>query len=152
MTLQIANVSCVAIGGRAIMIEGPPGSGKTSLALSLIDRGAQLVGDDAIELTGSDGPPLAGPVPQIAGKIEVRNVGIVELPTTRAPLALILSLGDDAERYPLAIAERTVMGAAIPSLKFRPGDAIQALRAEYALEKHGLPLRPSPSSGAKDKS
>ena len=48
MTATLANVSCVAIGGRGVLIEGAPGSGKSSLALALIDRGAALVGDDGV--------------------------------------------------------------------------------------------------------
>ena len=46
----LANVTGVAIGGRVLLIEGPPGAGKSSLALALIDRGATLVGDDAVTL------------------------------------------------------------------------------------------------------
>ena len=47
----LANVTAVAIGGRALLIDGPPGSGKSSLALALIDRGALLIGDDAVHLS-----------------------------------------------------------------------------------------------------
>src|SRR3546814_11755709 len=46
--------SAVAIGGRAVLIIGPPGSGKTSLALALIDRGATLIGDDGVALARRD--------------------------------------------------------------------------------------------------
>ena len=42
--------TAVEIGGRALLIEGPPGSGKSSLALALIDRGARLIGDDSVML------------------------------------------------------------------------------------------------------
>lgn len=41
---SLHQATCVAIGGRGVLIEGLPGSGKSSLALALIDRGAQLVG------------------------------------------------------------------------------------------------------------
>lgn len=47
--------TCIAIGGRALLIEGPPGSGKSSLALSLIDRGAMLIGDDSVLLEARHG-------------------------------------------------------------------------------------------------
>ena len=94
----IANVTVVAVAGRAIMLEGPPGSGKTSLALALIDRGAKLVGDDGVGLDRRGALITASPPPHTAGKIEIRNVGIVEMPAVEAPLALILSLDPAAER------------------------------------------------------
>ncbi|MEC7624982.1 MAG: aldolase, partial [Pseudomonadota bacterium] len=78
--------------------------------------------------------------------VEIRNVGIVEMPTTHGPVALILTLDPAAARFPLAIAERTLAGIAVPTLPFVPGDAVQALRAEAALQRHGLPL---PKAGEK---
>ncbi|KZX53559.1 serine kinase [Erythrobacter sp. HI00D59] len=142
----LANVTGVAIGGRVLLIEGPPGAGKSSLALALIDRGATLVGDDAVTLDRRGEAVHALPPPTTAGLVEIRNVGIVEMPTTHGPVALILTLDPAAARFPLAIAERTLAGIAVPALPFVPGDAVQALRAEAALQRHGLPL---PKAGEK---
>ena len=142
----LANVTGVAIGGRVLLIEGPPGAGKSSLALALIDRGATLVGDDAVTLDRRGEAAYALPPPTTAGLVEIRNVGIVEMPTTHGPVALILTLDPAAARFPLAIAERTLAGIAVPALPFVPGDAVQALRAEAALQRHGLPL---PKAGEK---
>ena len=142
----LANVTGVAIGGRVLLIEGPPGAGKSSLALALIDRGATLVGDDAVMLDRRGEAVHALPPPNTAGLVEIRNVGIVEMPTTHGPVALVLTLDPAAARFPLAIAERTLAGIAVPALPFVPGDAVQALRAEAALQRHGLPL---PKAGEK---
>lgn len=142
----LANVTGVAIGGRVLLIEGPPGAGKSSLALALIDRGATLVGDDAVTLDRRGEVVHALPPPNTAGLVDIRNVGIVEMPTTHGPVALILTLDPAAARFPLAIAERTLAGIAVPALPFVPGDAVQALRAEAALQRHGLPL---PKAGEK---
>ncbi|ASP30871.1 serine kinase [Qipengyuania flava] len=142
----LANVTGVAIGGRVLLIEGPPGAGKSSLALALIDRGATLVGDDAVTLDRRGEAAYALPPPTTAGLVEIRNVGIVEMPTTHGPVALILTLDPAAARFPLEIAERTLAGIAVPALPFVPGDAVQALRAEAALQRHGLPL---PKAGEK---
>ena len=148
MSKQIlANVTGVAIGGRALLIEGAPGLGKSSLALALIDRGAVLIGDDAIELVQKDGTLIAAPPPNTAGLLEVRNVGLVELPTTQAPVALILKLDTDAPRFPMDVPTREVAGLSVRVLPFAPGDATQALRAEYALARHGLPF-PSDAQAA----
>lgn len=136
MEETIANVTCVAVGDRALMIEGPPGSGKSSLALALIDRGAKLIGDDGVRLQLRDGRCWAMPPPNIAGKLEIRGVGIVDLPTTQAPLALVLTLATAAERVPQPRMAEWI-GISVPALDFRAGDPAQALRAEYALELHG---------------
>lgn len=144
----LANVTAVAINGRALLIEGEPGSGKSSLALALIDRGANLIGDDALTITERLGRVFAAPPPNTAGLIEVRNVGIIELPAVEAPVALVLTLDVAAARFPLELGQRRLLDVAIPLLPFVPGDAIQALRAEYALAQYGLTF-PNPSGGAK---
>ena len=146
-TQVLANVTGVAIGGRALLIEGAPGVGKSSLALALIDRGAVLIGDDAIELVQQDGTLIAAPPPNTAGLIEVRNIGLVELPTVHAPVSLVLQLDPDAPRFPMELPMRQMASISVPVLPFAPGDATQALRAEYALAKHGLPF-PSEAKAA----
>jgi len=140
----IHQASCVAIGGRAILIEGRPGSGKSSLALALIDRGALLVGDDGVTLeasSGGSGPHLwASPPPNIAGKIEIRNVGIAEIPTTAAPVALLLRLDEDAPRHLEAAEQATIAGMKLPLVRMWPGSPVLHLRAEWALRLHGLTI------------
>ncbi|KUO55243.1 MAG: serine kinase [Sphingomonadales bacterium BRH_c3] len=135
---QIVQASAVAIDGRALLIEGPPGSGKSSLALALIDRGAGLIGDDGVRLERSGGEIIAAPPPNIAGKLEIRGVGIAELPATSAPLALILSLDPNAPRYPQPLEHRKILGCEIPVLPFRFDTPLIALRAEWAVRLHGL--------------
>ncbi len=137
---MVMQASCVAIGGRALLIEGPPGSGKSSLALALIDRGAALIGDDGVSLACVGGRIIAAPPPTIAGLIELRGVGLVTLPVAHpAPLALILTLGGAAgERLPERLAQRAIAGVDIPVLPFVPGALAPAVRAEWALACHGL--------------
>ena len=57
----VHQASAVVIGGRALLIEGPPGSGKSSLTLALIDRGAGLIGDDAVTLMREGAALIASP-------------------------------------------------------------------------------------------
>ena len=75
---QLLQASAVAIGGRGLLLEGPPGSGKSSLALALIDRGARLIGDDGLRLVRRGKDVMAEPPPNIAGKLEIRGVGIFD--------------------------------------------------------------------------
>lgn len=142
----VLQASAVAIGGAALLIEGPPGSGKSSLALALIDRGAGLIGDDAVTLAAEDGWLIASPPPNVAGLIEVRGVGLVRLPLARpAPVGLILALGGPApERLPgTPLPTRLIAGVAVPVLAFDPGAIVPALRAEWALRQHGLARNPA---------
>lgn len=136
----LRQATAVAINGRALLLEGPPGCGKSTLALSLIDRGARLIGDDGVRLTLQDNRLIASAPPNTAGLFEVRNVGLVQMPPTSACVSLVLRLVQDAPRY-IEQADRTVIaGQAVPLLYFaRSGDA-DPIRAELALERHGLPI------------
>lgn len=136
---MLYQASCVAIGGRAVMIEGPPGAGKTSLALALIDRGARLVGDDGVTLELRGARELwASPPPRITGKIEIRNVGIAELEPVEAPVALMLALDPSAPRFVEEAPLCQILGISVPMLRFAPQGPVAAIRAEYALRMHGL--------------
>ena len=135
----IHQATAVAIGGRAMLIEGPPGIGKTSLALALIDRGAALIGDDGVTLESRDARLLASPPPNTAGLIEVRNLGLLPWPTVSdVPVALILRLDPDAPRFIEVAVQTELAGIAVPLIRLWPDGAVLALKAELALERFGL--------------
>jgi hypothetical protein len=141
MTALVHPASAVAIAGRALLIEGPPGSGKSSLALALIERGAALIGDDAVTLLADGGRLFASPPPNIAGLLEVRGIGLARLPLAPpVPVALILVLGGSSPaRLPeTPLPLREIAGIAVPVLGFEPGPIAPAARAEWALAMHGL--------------
>ncbi len=138
---EIMQASCVAVGGRGILIQGPPGSGKSSLALALLDRGAELIGDDGVTLAARSGAVWASPPPHIAGLIEVRNVGLLTRPVAgSAPVALTLVLDYAAPRLPEAPDLVDIGGISIPRLALWPDSPVLPLRAEAALERWGLPF------------
>lgn len=131
--------SCVAIGGRAILIEGAPGAGKSSLALALIDRGAVLIGDDGVMLERRGSRVVARPHPNTRGLIEVRNLGLLEMPVCEeAEVALVLKLDEDAPRHVDAAESLAIAGVTLPMLRLWPGGLVLALKAELALAQYGL--------------
>jgi len=138
MSELLANASCVAIGGRGLLIMGEPGCGKSSLALALIDRGAVLVGDDGMALSLEGERVIASPPPNITGLIEVRNVGLITLPTISAPLALAVRLTRDTQRHPEKPETFTVLGTQLPLIALWPESHVLHLRAEHALALYGL--------------
>lgn len=126
------HATTVAIGGRAVLIEGPSGSGKSDLALRLIDRGAVLVSDDRTCLAVESGQLYASAAATIAGRLEVRGVGIVDAPSlNRARVALAVRLGAP-ERLPDP-AFRTLEGVSIPALVVDAREPSAPIKVELAL-------------------
>lgn len=107
---------------RAVVISGPSGSGKSSLALSLIAQGARLIGDDAATLYRRGAGLIATPPDRLVGVVEARGLGLITLPVLDAAevtLWLELRGGRNAEetggqnRLP-AIQRKTLLGASLP--------------------------------------
>lgn len=138
---NVRQAGAIAIGGRGLLIEGAPGSGKSSLALALIDRGATLIGDDGVTLAVREDRLWAAPPPNIAGSIEIRNVGIVTLPTTEAPVSLVLRFDPEAPRHIDGAEQIDLLGLKIPLLRLHPAHWPLPLRAEWAMARYGLPLQ-----------
>ena len=139
MSGALHQATCVAIGARGVLIEGPPGSGKSSLALALIDRGAVLVGDDGV-LLARDGSGLrASPASVTQGLLEVRNLGLLKFPTVAdVPVALVMILDPAAPRFRETPDWVERAGCRLPAIALWPDSPILALRAELALRTYGL--------------
>lgn len=134
MTVTTVHATAVSIDGCGVLIIGPSGSGKSDLALRLIDRGAMLVSDDAVAISSNDGIAVMTAAPNIRNLIEIRGIGIhcvqsVEL----ARLRLIVELTDDIERMPLPGAHSVVAGYAVPCIRLAPFEVSATLKLEYAL-------------------
>ncbi len=136
---HLYQATSVSVAGRAILIEGASGTGKSSLALALIDRGATLVGDDGTALSVRDGQLWAAPPRHTAGLMEVRNLGIVPMPCTEAPAALILRLDPTAPRFIEQAETIEFLGVRLPLIVLWPDSPVLTLRAEMALRQYGLP-------------
>ena len=113
---SLIHATAVAIDGAAVLLRGPPGAGKSDLALRLIEDGARLIADDQTLLRRADNRVLVRAPATIDGLLEVRGVGIVRVdPLDEAPLALIVDLvpPEQVERIPDNRSE-VVLGLAFP--------------------------------------
>lgn len=133
------HASTVAVDGRAVVITGPSGSGKSDLALRMLDRGFTLVSDDRTILC-KDGPKLVASAPEtIKGKLEVRGVGIVEIEhVSDVPVALVVELTSDIQRLPDDSRERLILGVAIPLINVDALTASAPSKVAIALDRLGL--------------
>ena len=140
----LLHATAVAIDGRAVLLRGASGSGKSDLALRLIDAGARLVADDQSELFRRGDSVIVRAPATIAGLIEVRGIGIVRLDTlAEASVALIVDLvaSGEIERLPVPHSE-TILGLALPRITVTPFDASAAAKLRLALRaftEPGLP-------------
>jgi serine kinase of HPr protein (carbohydrate metabolism regulator) len=142
LSSEALHASTVAIDGRAVLIAGPSGSGKSDLALRLLDRGFSLVSDDQT-LVRRDGDRLiASPPPTIAGKLEIRGIGIVEMANlTDLPVALLVELTSDIQRMPDDSRERMILGVTLPLVNINAMAASAPSKVAIALDRMGIKLK-----------
>jgi serine kinase of HPr protein (carbohydrate metabolism regulator) len=139
LSAETLHASTVASNGRAVLITGPSGSGKSDLALRLLDRGFTLVSDDQT-VVKRDGDRLLATAPStIAGKMEVRGLGIVEMEhVDNVPVALIVELRSDIDRIPDDSRERPILGIRLPIVGIDAMPASAASKVALALDRMGL--------------
>ena len=142
LSAESVHASAVALDGRAVLISGPSGSGKSDLALRLIDRGFRLVSDDQT-LVRREGDRLVASAPQtIAGKIEVRGIGILDVQNVSdLPVALLVELTSDIQRLPDDARERPILGIPLPLVSIDATTASAAAKVALALDRLGLDVR-----------
>jgi serine kinase of HPr protein (carbohydrate metabolism regulator) len=125
---------------RGVLLRGPSGSGKSDLALRLIDEGGRLIADDQTHLARKGHALIASPPPVLAGMIEVRGIGIVKLPRGRllaaAPLALLVDLvrAEAVERMPEPAYEM-VQDVKLPRLVLAPFEVSTVAKLRLALAR-----------------
>lgn len=127
------HATCVATPHGAALIMGPSGSGKSDLALRLIDRGAVLISDDRVRVHATGANLIASSPGALFGQIEIRGVGICTVPAqAEATVTLVVHLGAEQERLPEPAFE-TIEGIALPLLRIDPHRASAPIKVEMAL-------------------
>lgn len=135
---DIVNIhaSCVAAGSRGVLLLGLSGQGKSDLALRLIDRGARLVADDRCDIWFDRHRLWCRPPENLAGKLEIRGIGIIERPwTAPVPLALAVRLTDRYDRMPSMGQVEMVAGYSLPALLLSAFEASAPIKIMLALER-----------------
>ncbi|MEO0440227.1 MAG: HPr kinase/phosphatase C-terminal domain-containing protein [Pseudomonadota bacterium] len=131
---KTVHATAIAINGHGVLLSGSTGTGKSDLALRLIDRGAVLISDDQTELHANAETILLQAPPNIAGKLEVRSLGIIMTNhVSGVPLRLKVQLIDQPERYPMDRQFETINGVRISSMAINAFEHSAPLKVEIAL-------------------
>ena len=139
LSSETLHASCVALDGRAVLITGISGSGKSDLSLRLIDRGFILVSDDQTIVKKMGTKLIASAPATLAGKLEIRGVGIVDMGTVQdVPVALLVHLTSDVQRLPDDNRERPILGVNLPLVSVDAMTASAASKVALALDRLGL--------------
>lgn len=139
LSSETLHASCVARESRAILISGLSGSGKSDLALRLIDRGARLVSDDYTIVRRVEGRLVAKAPANIEGRMEVRGVGILPFDTEGdVPVCLVVALGSEVERLPERREPIVIAGISVPVVAVSAFEISAAIKVELALRHYGL--------------
>lgn len=123
--MSLYHATCILIKGKGVLLEGPSGAGKSDLALRLMSLGAQLVSDDYITLSKKAGALVATAPEKIAGKMEVRGLGLIDIDHAReAAIDLVIDLKprEHVPRLPKGNT-KTLEGVSIPILTLHAFDA-----------------------------
>jgi len=138
LSAETIHASTVALDGRAVLITGPSGSGKSDLALRLLDRGFALVSDDQTIVKRDGDRLLATAPPTIAGKLEIRGIGIVDMDRlSDVSVALIVELTSEIERIPDDSRERLILGIRLPLISIDAMTASAPSKVAISLERMG---------------
>lgn len=135
---MIYPATAINIDGKAVLITGKSRAGKSELALSLIDRGAQFIGDDQITLTRHGEAIYANPCSNIKGRLEVRNLGIIDIPfCENIAVALVISLDENAPRWREKAEIISLLNVQLPLIPLTPHNPILSIKTLWALRHYG---------------
>jgi serine kinase of HPr protein (carbohydrate metabolism regulator) len=125
----------VSIDGDGVLFRGPSGSGKSDLALRMINYGAQLVSDDQVCLTRRNDNIFMSSPPTIRNSMEVRGIGIVNtIAQKEAPLILVLNMSPNNAASRMPIWQLcTFLDIKVPAVEFAPFEISAHLKVKLAI-------------------
>ncbi len=130
------HATCIAIGRHGVLLRGPSASGKSDLALRLIDAGAKLIADDQVNLIVSSKGLRASAPKILKGLLEVRNIGVLQLPSIEdAFVSLVCELvrPEQIERMP-QYKNTSILGVNLPHLLILPFETSSVIKVQLALK------------------
>ncbi len=127
------HASCVAFEGKGVLLRGPPGAGKSDLALRAIEAGARLVADDLVAFDLRGDRVWARALPRADGRLEVRGVGIVRLPALDSAELVLLADLAGPERLPEPDFE-PVLGRPVRRIRLAPFEISAAVKLRLAVQ------------------
>lgn len=143
--LERVHGTAIAVDGAAILIRGPSGSGKSDLALrcltagisDLVPRAAQLVADDQVDLTLNGGDISVSAPSTIVGKLEVRGLGILAVPSVNGVLRLVADIAppQKVDRMPDFPATVPLLGVDVPHIRIAPFEHSAPIKLLLALKR-----------------
>ncbi len=132
---QRLHATTVSLAGEGVLIRGKPGSGKSDLALRLIDAGAELVADDYTDIEITNGNAVAHAPKSIRGLLEVRGLGVVRVGCVEsAAVHLIVDLGTDAVMRLPEHEHEALAGVAVARIDLNAFEASAAAKVRMALK------------------
>lgn len=129
------HATCIDMDGTGVLLRGRPGSGKSDLALRLIEAGARLVADDRVDLELRDGRVVASAPAEIVGLFEVRGLGVLPMEhLAESTLGAIVDLvaPEAVERIP-GQATEDILGISFPLFRLAPFEASAAAKVRLAV-------------------
>ena len=147
---QQIHATAIEINGIAVLLQGAPGSGKSDLALRLIEEGAMLIADDRVDIIKNNGQVCARSPSSINGFMEVRGVGVLEVgSTTNIPVGLLVQLvsGSEIERLPDPEYDQ-LLNHKIKVIKIEPFSVSASVKIRYVLKLIKGEIKSVPLSGS----
>jgi serine kinase of HPr protein (carbohydrate metabolism regulator) len=136
ISFERIHATCVAIDGKAVLLSGASDSGKSDLALRLIDRGALLISDDYTQLTRDKDILIASAPKSIVGKMEIRGIGIINMPYQKqATVAMLVVLDRPPVRFPLEQEERILAGVSVREFALAAFEASAPIKVEMLVAR-----------------
>jgi HPr kinase/phosphorylase len=127
--------TCVAVDGRGVLLCGRSGTGKSDLALRLIEGGARLVSDDYTDIEDREGRLFVSAPPEIRGILEVRGLGVLRVASESAvglDVVIDLVAAPDMPRMPAA-DKQEILGVLVPLFKLAPFEASAPAKVRLAV-------------------